>query len=141
MAMFEINQDSYVRCASSANSEDINLIPTHNGCIAQDSLNCLFPGAVGMKFRSEEVQGAWVAIRKDGDRFQPPANGWGNITYVVVYGMQMQNKLAQAEQTSTMTGQRGPLGIVGLFFIMFIWYLLKFTLLRPGQIQNKNCRC
>jgi hypothetical protein len=79
------NVPLYIKCAVPQDMETINLLPLVGGKIQLQTLHCLFPSALGLKFQLNDSGAGWIAVPRQGDDLLPPPNGWNkDIVYVVV---------------------------------------------------------
>ena len=79
---------AFVRVTEDENEEPIEIpaeddLPDSDGTLLLTSLSAQFPGACGLKYRSES--GALRGIRLANGNLHPPNGCWGDRTYIVVF--------------------------------------------------------
>ena len=73
----------FIQVADEENEEPIEIPVEEDGTLLLSTLAAQFPGACGLKYRSETRSLRGVRLL-DG-KLRPPDNGWGNSVYLCVF--------------------------------------------------------
>lgn len=83
----------YIRCAEEESGEPMEIPVEEDGTVLLSTLSAQFPGACGLKYRSETRSLRGVRLLEG--KMRAPETGWGNELYICVFP-KGENRFLQA---------------------------------------------
>jgi len=97
-AEMELEDQPYILVTLKEGSDDIMELPQEtDGTVLMSTLQCQFPTAVGLKFKSST--GGWRGIRAENNILHPPFGGWDGKTFIVTESAALKRKPDPSEDS------------------------------------------